>query len=56
MADRPTARPREVEEDASAVKRRRQAAYVFIVAYVLFCLVVIALMAVRSHQLGYGWF
>lgn len=42
-------------EHPPEVKDRRQAAYVFVVVYVLFCLTVIALMAVRSHQLGLGW-
>jgi hypothetical protein len=34
---------------------RRKAAILFLVVYVLFMLTVIALMAIYSHEHGYGW-
>ncbi|BBY83068.1 hypothetical protein MPUL_42260 [Mycolicibacterium pulveris] len=37
-------------------RRRRQGVYAFLVAYLGLLLTVIALEAVRSHQLGYGLF
>lgn len=40
---------------AEEERGRRKAAIVFVLVYVLFMLTVIALMAVRSHDLGYGW-